>query len=112
MSKMLCGMGSIFYPLVSGISCGQPPDVPNATFTLEGLFYEDIAFYSCDPGFEVSDGVADWNITCQSDDTWSAGSSCSSKERCYRLCPYQALHFIALIKSQETNYNKLHKPLL
>ena len=66
--------------ITSGLSCGDPPDVANATFTSDGSLFEDMAFYSCEPGFEVSEGVATWNVTCQDTYSWSLGSTCSSKK--------------------------------
>ena len=66
-------------PQFIGVSCGNPPDVANATWTENGLRFEDIASYSCEPGFEVSDGVTTWNVTCESTAMWSVGSTCTSK---------------------------------
>ena len=65
-----------------GISCGPPPPVENAVLTSESHLFEDIANYSCEPGFEVSDGVVSWSVSCQSDTVWSEVSICSSEEHC------------------------------
>ena len=65
--------------ITAGVSCGDPPDVSNATFTSDGNLYEDTAMYTCELGFEVSEGVNSWNISCQNTSSWSSGSSCSSK---------------------------------
>ena len=67
------------YTVLAEITCGQPPEVANATFTSEGYLFEDIAFYSSENGFEVSDGVTEWNETCQSDKMWSKNYICTSK---------------------------------
>ena len=66
-----------------GVSCCQPPAVENAKLSAENQLFGDIAFYTCETGFEVSDGVTDWNVTCQSDKTWSESFSCSSEKHYY-----------------------------
>ena len=51
----------------------------NATFTNTSQVYEGVAVYTCKIGLEASVGVNNWNITCQSNGTWSEGTTCTSK---------------------------------
>ena len=80
LKKRLIKQSSIIHMLLAEVICEQPPpEVANATLTVQGQLFGDSASYSCDSGFEVSDGVAHWTIICQSDKVWSKGSNCTSK---------------------------------
>ena len=60
------------------MSCGEPSTVANANFTSGDNLYEDTAKYTCDIGHEVTSGIDNWTITCQSNATWTSGETCSS----------------------------------
>ena len=64
----------------AGLSCGEPPSVADASFQAPSRLYEDVATYSCDPGFENPDSVDDWIVTCQSDGMWSEGTYCKRED--------------------------------
>ena len=52
----------------------------NATFTNTSQVYEGVAMYTCDIGLGSPVGVNEWNITCQSNGSWSEGTNCTSKD--------------------------------
>ena len=37
--------------------CPEPPEVPYSTVTITGFYPGDIAFYTCDPGYMILNGI-------------------------------------------------------
>ena len=75
--------------------CGQPPAITNAEVIAPNQFYDDIAAYICNAGYE---SVLPKNLTCQADGTWTSEPSCTGMSSpvlnfsCYNnmLCIYFA----------------------
>lgn len=62
----------------SVLDCGDPSELANATYTATGTSYQDNTTYTCDTGFEPSNG-ATMMTYCQDDGQWSEMPTCERK---------------------------------
>ena len=60
---MICN----FLVYCTGISCGDPGNIPNAVKS-GGYYYNDKVTYNCLPGYNL---IGNSDITCKADKTWS-----------------------------------------
>lgn len=65
------------------VRCDQRlPVVHNSGYEVRGRMLGEVTTYTCDEGYVTAENASDFNVTCQSDRTWSQSQSC---ERKYRL---------------------------
>ncbi|CAD5126148.1 DgyrCDS14316 [Dimorphilus gyrociliatus] len=67
-------------PKCEKINCGEPTPVSNGVRNLATTLYQDIANYSCFPGYISSNGSL--KITCQSDGKWSDNGPTCVADKC------------------------------
>lgn len=66
---------SIFMISSTVLDCGDPSELANATYTATGTSYQDNTSYTCDTGFEPSNGASVMTY-CQDDGQWSGMPIC------------------------------------
>ena len=64
--------------MLIAVSCGSPPTVMNATFGVPTphTTYQGTVIYTCDSGYEISNGVITAETTCLANGDWRPVPHC------------------------------------
>ena len=87
---------TLCYMINTGVSCGVPPPGTNASpGTPTSTVYQGTMTYTCDTGYQVSNGITTATATCVANRMWEPVPTCS-RMLCTVLC---ALLLMALLYS-------------
>ena len=67
---------------IAVISCGSPPIISHASFSLVSMQYGATLRYKCDSGYEFPDSTTVKASRCQANKTWEAISDCQGEFSC------------------------------
>lgn len=63
--------------------CGSPPQLSHATVKYSSTSYRDVATYTCEEGYKLSNSTKTLKATCNEHGNWTFSSNASCQSRCH-----------------------------